>query len=56
MNDMVTISPEVQAALAEHKAVVALESTLITHGLPYPTNVETSLAMSHPGQYGASVT
>ena len=38
-------SPEVAQALVENKAVVALESTLITHGLPYPTNVETALAM-----------
>ena len=45
MNDMINIAPEVQAALAGNKAVVALESTLITHGLPYPTNVETALAM-----------
>src|SRR5689334_6137084 len=45
MNDMITITPEVQAALSDKKPVVALESTLITHGLPYPTNVETALAM-----------
>jgi pseudouridine-5'-phosphate glycosidase len=37
--------PEVQEALAAGRPVVALESTLITHGLPYPTNVETALAM-----------
>ncbi|MCA0452612.1 MAG: pseudouridine-5'-phosphate glycosidase [Chloroflexi bacterium] len=45
MNANVHLSPEVQAALAENRPVVALESTLITHGLPYPTNVETALAM-----------
>lgn len=39
------IKPEVEAALASNKAVVALESTLITHGLPYPANIETALAM-----------
>ena len=39
------LSPDVAAALAEGRPVVALESTLITHGLPYPTNVETALAM-----------
>jgi pseudouridylate synthase len=38
-------SPEVTAALQAGRAVVALESTLITHGLPYPINVETALAM-----------
>ncbi|WP_020537225.1 pseudouridine-5'-phosphate glycosidase [Lewinella cohaerens] len=36
-------SPEVAAALAEGKAVVALESTIISHGMPYPENVETAL-------------
>ncbi len=40
-----TIAPEVRAALDDGRAVVALESTLITHGLPYPQNVETALAM-----------
>lgn len=41
----ITINPEVNEALSSYKPVVALESTLITHGLPYPTNVETALAM-----------
>ena len=45
MNEIIHLSAEVQAALADKKPVVALESTLITHGLPYPTNVETALAM-----------
>ena len=40
-----TINAEVRAALENDQPVVALESTLITHGLPYPTNVETALAM-----------
>ncbi len=39
------VSPSVQDALDAGQAVVALESTLITHGLPYPLNVETALAM-----------
>ncbi len=38
------IAPEVAAALAAGRAVVALESTLISHGLPYPQNVEVALA------------
>ncbi|MBL8162833.1 MAG: pseudouridine-5'-phosphate glycosidase [Anaerolineae bacterium] len=45
MNTNLTIAPAVQAALNEKRPVVALESTLITHGLPYPANVETALAM-----------
>lgn len=39
------IAPEVADALKNRRPVVALESTLITHGLPYPANVETALAM-----------
>ncbi len=39
------IAPEVRAALDQHQPVVALESTLITHGLPYPANRDTALAM-----------
>jgi len=38
-----TISKEVQAALKEGRAVVALESTIISHGMPYPKNVQTAL-------------
>ena len=43
MNPYLDISPEVAAALAEGKPVVALESTIISHGMPYPKNVETAL-------------
>lgn len=37
------VSEEVKAALAQGKPVVALESTIISHGMPYPKNVETAL-------------
>ena len=37
---MLQITEEVQAALAEGRPVVALESTIISHGMPYPRNVE----------------
>ncbi len=37
------INPEVAQAIAEGKPVVALESTIISHGMPYPQNVETAL-------------
>ena len=43
MNKYLSISPEVQKALNEGKPVVALESTIISHGMPYPQNVETAL-------------
>jgi len=45
MNQALVFAPEVREALAAGGPVVALESTLITHGFPYPANVETALAM-----------
>ncbi len=42
---LIAPSPEVEAALAERRAVVALESTIITHGMPWPQNVETARAV-----------
>ncbi len=38
--DYLSITPEIQQALAENKPVVALESTILSHGMPYPENVE----------------
>ena len=43
LNKYLDIAPEVQQALAEDRPVVALESTIISHGMPYPQNVETAL-------------
>ena len=43
MNAYLDIKPEVAQALAEGRPVVALESTIISHGMPYPQNVETAL-------------
>ena len=43
--DTIHVAREVGDALASGRAIVALESTLITHGLPFPANVETALAM-----------
>ncbi len=45
MNRYLDISPEVKAALEAGKPVVALESTIISHGMPYPQNVQTALAV-----------
>ena len=45
MNPFLVIHPEVQQALKENKAVVALESTIITHGMPFPQNVETAISV-----------
>ena len=43
MKQYLDVSPEVAEALTNGKAVVALESTIISHGMPYPKNVETAL-------------
>ena len=43
MKEYLNINPEVNDALKEGKPVVALESTIISHGMPYPKNVETAL-------------
>lgn len=43
VNRYLDIAPEVAGALAAGKPVVALESTIISHGMPYPQNVETAL-------------
>lgn len=45
MNKYLDVSPEVSEALASGKPVVALESTIISHGMPYPQNVETALSV-----------
>ncbi len=41
----ITLSPEVAAARAQARPIVALESTIITHGMPYPRNLETAQAV-----------
>lgn len=43
MNKYLDIKPEVREAIEAGKPVVALESTIISHGMPYPQNVETAL-------------
>lgn len=43
MSRYVRIAPEVSAALAAGRPVVALESTIISHGMPWPRNLETAL-------------
>ena len=45
LNKYLDVNPEVAEALAAGKPVVALESTIISHGMPYPQNVETALAV-----------
>jgi pseudouridine-5'-phosphate glycosidase len=54
MSYKLDIHADVAAALAERRPVVALESTLITHGLPYPVNLETASAMEAAVRQGGS--
>ena len=42
MNKYLSVSPEIEKALAEGRPVVALESTILSHGMPYPENLEFS--------------
>ena len=46
-NDFLVIHPEVKEALANNRAVVALESTIISHGMPWPRNVETAISVEN---------
>ena len=43
LNKYLDVNPEVKQAIEEGKPVVALESTIISHGMPYPQNVQTAL-------------
>jgi pseudouridine-5'-phosphate glycosidase len=42
-NSCIDVSQEVSKALRSHRPVVALESTIISHGMPYPQNLQTAL-------------
>jgi pseudouridylate synthase len=55
MYEMIHFSSEVKIAIAQGDPVVALESTVITHGLPYPQNIETALAMEAAVRSGGAV-
>ncbi|HEX7958260.1 MAG TPA: pseudouridine-5'-phosphate glycosidase [Pyrinomonadaceae bacterium] len=53
--NLIQISEEVRAALAEGRAVVALESTVISHGLPRPQNLETARRLEQVVREGGAV-
>jgi pseudouridine-5'-phosphate glycosidase len=55
MNELFNFQEEVQAALAEKRPIVAMESTVITHGLPYPDNVQTAVAMETAVRSGGAI-
>ena len=39
------VTQDIQSALANHEPIVALESTIVAHGMPYPTNYQVALAV-----------
>lgn len=55
MNPMLTLTDEVATALAEGRPVVALESTIISHGMPYPRNVEMAVEVEGIVRDGGAV-
>jgi len=55
VSELVRIADEVAEALAARRAVVALETTLITHGLPHPDGVEAALALEADVRAGGAV-
>jgi pseudouridine-5'-phosphate glycosidase len=55
MHDYLAIHPEVAEALQARKAVVALESTIISHGMPYPRNVETARLVEQTLRDGGAI-
>ena len=54
-NDYLDIAPEVRDALASNRPVVALESTIICHGMPYPRNAETAMQVEAAVRDGGAV-
>ncbi|GGL88817.1 pseudouridine-5'-phosphate glycosidase [Pseudooceanicola nanhaiensis] len=55
MTDFMDIAPEVQTALDAKAPVVALESTIITHGMPWPQNLQTAQAVEAAVRAGGAV-
>jgi pseudouridine-5'-phosphate glycosidase len=53
-NQYLDVAPDVAEAVRSGKPVVALESTIISHGMPYPRNVETALAVEKIGRDGGA--
>jgi pseudouridine-5'-phosphate glycosidase len=55
LTDFMDIAPEVQTALDAKAPVVALESTIITHGMPWPQNLQTAQAVEAAVRAGGAV-
>ena len=55
LHSMLALAPEVAGALADGQPVVALESTIISHGMPYPRNVQTAREVEDIIRAGSAV-
>ena len=55
MNHLIDLHPEVKEALENNKPVIALESTIISHGMPYPQNVEMATTVENIIREGGAV-
>jgi pseudouridine-5'-phosphate glycosidase len=55
MHPFLRIHPEVQQALKDQKPVVALESTIISHGMPFPRNIQTALEVEQVIREGGAI-
>jgi pseudouridine-5'-phosphate glycosidase len=55
VSSVLAVTPEIAAAVAAGRPVVALESTIITHGMPYPQNLETALGVEAVVREGGAV-
>ena len=55
INPKLDVKPDVAEALSSGKPVVALESTIISHGMPYPKNIETAAAVEDIVRTGGAV-
>lgn len=54
-SSIIEVRPDIQSAIADGAPVVALESTVITHGLPHPANLETALSMEEAVRRGGAL-
>lgn len=54
LNEFLDVAPEIAAAIHSGQAVVALESTIISHGMPFPRNVETATAVEDTVRAGGA--
>lgn len=55
MNHLIDLHPEVKEALENNKPVIALESTIISHGMPYPQNIEMAKTVENIIREGGAV-